>query len=231
MIGVTVMRLILTITAFLVALIPVSMAQSDQPAYNFVAEYIREIGEIEKIRDTAAQELKADPANILASCIRNNERFQLELATQVSMMKSIQLTGQLLSLPSNLASFYQQKIDLFHQMSDGCAAMMAGPQPNVDYGAMAAEIPKINAHLEFIDKALFQATPLIFASLIDQRPDSQNHLSHLIISKAERSKLISLVDSYFGPKLDQKDQNYTVSSASVLKAYLNKDYKCSDDPW
>ena len=72
---------------------------------------------------------------------------------------------------------------------------------------------------------------MIFATLIDQKPDSKNHVSHLIITKAERAKLLSELTGDFGSKLDQKDQNFTVSAASVLKAYLLKDFKCSDDPW
>jgi hypothetical protein len=63
------------------------------------------------------------------------------------------------------------------------------------------------------------------------KPDSKNHASHLIITKDERAKLISYVADSFGSKLDQKDQNFTVSAASVLRGYLLKDFKCSDDPW
>ena len=70
---------------------------------------------------------------------------------------------------------------------------------------------------------------MVFATLIDQKPDSNNHLSYLIITKSERAKLIHDIDLQFGDNLSNKDQNYTVSSASVLKAYLQKDYKCSDD--
>jgi len=97
---------------------------------------------------------------------------------------------------------------------------------------MVAEMPKIRAFLDDIDHTLFQAaTPMVFATLIDQKPDSQNHLSHLVITKAERDKLVKDISTAFGKKLEQKDQNYIVSSASLLKAFLLKDYKCSDDPW
>ena len=59
----------------------------------------------------------------------------------------------------------------------------------------------------------------------------QTLTTRLIITKAERAKLLSDLTGDFGSKLDQKDQNFTVSAASVLKAYLLKDFKCSDDPW
>jgi hypothetical protein len=71
----------------------------------------------------------------------------------------------------------------------------------------------------------------VFATLIDGREDAQGHASHLIITKAERAKLIHEITLEFGDKLKQDNQNYTVSAASVLKSYLEKDYKCSDEPW
>ena len=94
---------------------------------------------------------------------------------------------------------------------------------------VAAESPKINAEIEYIDHSLFKATPLIFATLIDPVPDANDHMSKLIITKAERKKLIDDLDSYFGKKMDTDQQNWTVSSASVLKGYLLKDYTASDE--
>jgi hypothetical protein len=64
----------------------------------------------------------------------------------------------------------------------------------------------------------------------DQKPDKNGHLSHLVITKAEREQLVHALVTEFGDKIDQKNQNYTVSSASLLKAYLLKNYSCSDEP-
>jgi hypothetical protein len=54
--------------------------------------------------------------------------------------------------------------------------------------------------LEYIDHSLFQATPLIFATLIDPVLDANDHMSKLIITKAERKKLLAELNSYFGKK-------------------------------
>jgi hypothetical protein len=80
-------------------------------------------------------------------------------------------------------------------------------------------------------KSVFEATPLVFSTLIDMKPDSRNHASHLVITKAERDRLVETIANDFGAKLDEKDQSYPVASASVLKAYLLKDYKSADEPW
>ena len=87
------------------------------------------------------------------------------------------------------------------------------------------------AKLDYIGHSVFEVTPMVFATLLDMKADSKNHVSHLIITKAERAKLIGDLTTYFGSELDQKGQNYTVSAASVLRTYFLKDYKCSDEPW
>jgi hypothetical protein len=70
---------------------------------------------------------------------------------------------------------------------------------------------------------------LIFATLIDQKPGKNGKVSHLIITKAERQRLLVALSLHFGQKMDLENQSYIVSSASVLKSYLLK-YKCSDEP-
>jgi hypothetical protein len=125
-------------------------------------------------------------------------------------------------------------------MREISSAFIGGQKDGVDYSKLAAEMPEIRGELDFIDHSLFEATPSVFATLIDMKADSkgkeksycgEGHASHLIITKEEKAGLISKLNDSFGEKLDQKDQNYMVSAASVLKAYLNKDFKCSDEPW
>ena len=66
---------------------------------------------------------------------------------------------------------------------------------------------------------------------MDLKNDSKGHASHLIITKADRVKLLADLTEDFGPKLDEPNQNYTVSAAKLLKDGLLKNYKCSDEPW
>jgi hypothetical protein len=190
------------------------------------------MGAIEKIRDKAAADLKVSSgANSLPDCIRNMTSYQLELTAQITTLEAMHLNPPFEGVIENFTDFYKQKLAIYKQFTDVCSALIAGPKPNVDYGALAAEAPKLNARLDFIDQALFKSSPLVFATLIDAREDAQGHASHLIITKAERAKLIHDITLAFGDKLKQDNQNYTVSAASVLKSYLEKDFKCSDDPW
>src|SRR5208337_3689333 len=100
-------------------------------------------------------------------------------------------------------AFDEEKIRLYQRLIDISGAFLAGPKPNVDYGKLAAEVPKIRAQLEYIDHSLFDTAPLVFAVLIDQKPDSKNHVNHLIITRAERAKLIDDLNRDFGAMLEQ----------------------------
>jgi hypothetical protein len=225
-------RQLLILMLVLSCAVPLLAQKPETPHLVFVTEYIRELAAVEDIRTSWEQEQQGkNNSETFMDSIHASTRMQLELGSQIRMLKSMRLKPPFETLIPDITGFYEQKIDLYQQMIDISSAFVAGPKPDVDYGKVAAEMPKIRAKLEYIDQSLFEATPLIFATLIDQRPDSQNHLSHLAIKKVERSKLISDVNSDFGAKLDQKDSNYTVGSAKLLKELLLKDYKCSDDPW
>jgi hypothetical protein len=130
-----------------------------------------------------------------------------------------------------LTGFYEHEIQLHQRLIDISEKFIGAPKRGVDYDKLAAEVPKLRAELEYAERSVFEATPLIFATLIDMKPDSKNHVSHLIISKEERDSLIDRLNTSFGEKLDEKDQNFGVGSASVLKTLLLKDFKSSDDPW
>ena len=111
--------------------------------------------------------------------------------------------------------------------------MMEGPKPNVDYGKLTASLPKIRAQIDFIDQGIFKTAPAVFGTLIEMTKTNSHHgLDHLIITKAERDDLVQQIKMAFDDKLNQHDQHYIVSAASVLAFYLEKKgYKCSDEPW
>jgi hypothetical protein len=199
----------------------------------FVSEYVRELGANESMREQSEKEVTAEPngPTRFAAVIRSSTRITMELSSQISILKKMSLNDPFAELPTNIISFYDYKVKVHNQMIEMATAFISGPKPGVDYDAMAADAPKLTAMIEYIDRSLFQATPLIFAMLIDQQPDKNGHLSRLVITKAERNDLVRRLQTSFGKKLDQKDQNYTVSSASVLRDYLaKKGYKCSDEP-
>lgn len=206
----------------------------ETPHLEFVTEYIRELAAVEQIREAGEAENnqdKKDDKLPFSGAVHTSTLFELELGSQVKMLKGMRLNEPFDFLIPSITGFYERKIVLWNRMGEISGAFIGGPKDGVDYSKLAAEMPKIRAELDFIDQSLFQATPSVFATLIDAKEDSKGHASHLIITKEEKAGLISKLDDLFGEKLEQKGENYTVSAASVLKTYLNKDFKCSDEPW
>lgn len=224
---------------FLLVFSGASLAQ-ETPRYNVVAEFIRELGDTKNLQDTAnieqAQTEKMEwvekTQQAMSNAIRNSTLAALKLNQSNFILKNMTLGKPFDTLLPAMIAWNEQKIMLHTEISKIAKIFIGGPKPGVDYSAPVARMPEITAGMEFANESIFKLTPLIFATLIDDKPDSKNHLSHLIITKAEGKELADSINSYFGSSLNEKNQNWTVSAASVLRTYLTKNgYKFSDDPW
>lgn len=78
-------------------------------------------------------------------------------------------------------------------------------------------MPQVRAELDYTDQTLFEVSPAVFATLIDLRPDSKNHASHLVITKVEKSRLLSDINVQFGAQLNRKHANYMIASARIAR--------------
>jgi hypothetical protein len=210
---------------------PASQIAAETSRLAFVTEYVRELGINEDMRERAQKDVADAGADKNVAIIRSGTRIILELNSQIEILKDMTLNPPFNGVPGGIAEFYKYKVKAYHNLINMATAFVLGPKPDVDYGAIAAEAPKETATLEHIDRSLFKITPLIFATLISDKPDSQGHMSVLRITRAERDHLLQTLQIDFGDKMNGPDQNYIVSSAAVLRDYLSKKgYKCSDDP-
>jgi hypothetical protein len=202
--------------------------------YEVVSEYVRELRVMEDLRTQSLEEMNGDAGKskeLMADFVHNSTLEILELKTNVSTLKEMTLATPFDTLISSVIDIYTQKIALYTALREVSEVFLQGPKEGVDYSAISTRVPEIRAENDYLDKTLFEATPLFFALLIDQRPDRDNHLSHLVITNSQRQQLISTINSTFGKKLDQSGQNYTVNSASVLRSFLLGNHKSADDPW
>src|SRR6266487_1335454 len=219
------------IVLLFLALFPAEPSHAQEaPNLAFVSEYIRELAVNERMRALGQRDLTDVGGNDqFAALIRSSTRIRMELGAQIHTLSGIHLKPPFEDLTAKITKFYNMKIEFHQRLIAISTSLLSRPQPGVDYGGLAAEVSKITASLEYIDRSLLEATPLIFATLIDQEPDKNGKVSHLIITKAERQRLLVALSLHFGQKMDLENQSYIVSSASVLKSYLLK-YKCSDEP-
>ncbi|MGC1371292.1 MAG: hypothetical protein WA824_04055 [Candidatus Sulfotelmatobacter sp.] len=207
----------------------------DTPHLNIVKEYVRELIEDEDLKTAGEKELSGakTPNDQFSTGIYYSKSTQLELRSQIRVLQTMHLNGPFDTLIPDLIGFYQQQIQFHQTLIDISGKFLAGPKEGVDYQALAAKVPEIRAELDDSRKAVFQAAPLVFMTLIDQKPDSQNHVSHLLITKVEKADLLDQLDIILKdiPLGDKEDHDYYISAAMVLRGASQKGYKCADDPW
>jgi len=171
------------------------------------------------------------PDQQFSTGINFGKSVQLELRSQIGMLKRMRLNGPLERLIPTFIALYQHRIELHQKLIDIDSKFLAGPRSGVDYQALVAKVPEIRAELDDIEKSIFEASPLIFMTLIDQKPDSHGHMSHLLITKAEKSDLRDQLEIMLKDEPDKGDHDYYISSAMILKGGLQKGHKCADEPW
>jgi hypothetical protein len=161
----------------------------ETPHLHFVKEYVRELIEDESLKTNGEKELSEakTPNEQFSTGIYFSKSTQLELRSQVNVLKGMRLRDPFDTLIPSLIGSYQRQIDLHQKLIEISGKFIAGPKEGVDYQALAAKVPEIRAELDDARKAVFDAAALVFMSLIDMRPDSQGHVSHLLITKAEKA--------------------------------------------
>jgi hypothetical protein len=215
-------------TAALFLLTCCGVAQTANAPYRFASAFIEEMGAFEKIRADAERDMKSGRESSLEGCVRSSKALRVELQSAADTMRGMKLDGRFRDVPARLAELFRQKSGVYRQMGDECSAVLSGPNPGAAYERIATDAPKLTARLDDFDKAIYDSTPFVFASLTSDNPDRANRLA---ISKTQRDDLVGALDTAFGPKLNRTDQNYIVGAASALRAYLTKKgYKSSDEP-
>lgn len=210
-----------------------SPKKPETPHLVFVKEYVRELMSDEDLKTSTEKELSNDKSlnEQLSTGIYFSKSVQLELRSQIAALKGMSLSPPYETLIPSLIAFYQHEFDLHQRLIDINSTFLAGPKPGLDYSALAAKLPQLRAELEKDQKAVFEATPLIFMTLIDPKPDSQDHVSHLLITKAEKTELREELEIMLKGQSEEGDHDYYISAAMVLRGGLEKGHKCADEPW
>lgn len=210
--------------------------------YEFASLFVEHLVETHQVEELANREITEIQKNskshnqgqqILLSVIRNSTRAKLRLNVIISRLKQVQLAdANFTILTPYLIDMLTRKVDLFNEIIQSAQDLLSGPKTDTDYGKLAGHMPEITAQVEFINESIFKATPMVGMLLISHKPDSKNHLSHLSVTRQEARRLVTRLQTAFGKSLNDKDQNWTTGSASLIFTVLyDKGYKYTDDPW
>jgi hypothetical protein len=212
----------------------VSTPKPETPHLQFVKQFVRELIEDESLKANSEKELSEakTPNEQFSAGIYYNKSTQLELRSQIRILKGMSLKDPLDFLIPDLIGSYQKQIELHQRLIDITGKFMAVvPKQGVDYEALAAKMPEIRAELDDARKVMFDAASAVFASLLDMKADSQGHVSHLLITKAEKADLENQLEILLKDVPEKGDHDYYISAAMILRGGLQKGFKCADEPW
>jgi hypothetical protein len=199
-----------------------------------VREFIREMEALYRLQETAKKEFAEDGSaeGKLTTSVRVGTRTLFEMRESISRLDMIGLDTRWGEFRDLLKSFHDQRMAAVQEMNQMSKAMLSGPAPGVNYGAMTARAPELTAQVEQIDKSMFTMSQALFFALVDEgRVDADGKLHHLILNKKERADIVRTIDTDFGPSLDDKNATSVVSAAWAIKYGLTTpNYKAADKP-
>jgi hypothetical protein len=200
-----------------------------------VREFVREMEVLYRLQETAKKELAEDSstAGKLTTSIRVGTRTLFEMQESVSRLDTIGLDTRWGEFRDLLKSFHDQRMLDVREMNQMSKAMLSGPEPGVNYGAMAARAPELTAQVEQIDKTMFTMSQPLFLALVDEGrvEAADGNLHHLILNKKDRAGVVHAIDTAFGRSLDNKNATSIMNAAWAIKYGLTRpNYKAADEP-
>jgi hypothetical protein len=204
------------------------------PRIQLAREFVRELEVIYRLQETGKKELAEDNSSPgqLTTGIRVGTRTVLEMNESIGRLDQIAVGGQWVKWRDLLKQLDSDRIRIFQELNQMSKAILRGPEPGINYGAMTAHAPELNVELEQVDKSMFTMAQAMFFALVDERrlgPDGKLH--HLLLTKKERADMIKLIDKVWGQTLEDKDASYIVSAARTIKYGLTRPiYKSADEP-
>jgi hypothetical protein len=198
-----------------------------------VSEFVRELEVLYRLQETSKREFAEDNSSPgkLATGIRVGTRTLFEMNDCINRLGRIAVTGQWGKFRDQLRELHKNRIAIVQELNGMAKAMLEGPQPGVNYGAMSARAPELTAQVEQIDKTMFTMAQAMFFGLVDDgRVSSDGNLHHLLLTKNERAAMIRLIDNIFGRSLEDKNASSIVSAAWAIKYGLTRPtYKSADE--
>jgi hypothetical protein len=190
-------------------------------------EFIRELEVIYRLQETAKKEFAEDSSG--AGKLTTDTLF--EMNDSINRLSMINVDARWAEFRDALKKLHQERIVLVYEMNQMSKTLLAGPEPDVNYGELNARAPEITAQVEQIDKIIFTIAKAMFFALVDDdRLGADGKLHYLILTKKDRTSMVQLIDKIFGPTLEDNNASRIVSSAWIIKYGLTRpNYKAADE--
>lgn len=159
-------------------------------------------------------------------------RTVLEMNDSINRLNMIPVSGQWAEFRDLLKKLHQERVGVVQEITGASKTLLKGPQPGVDYGVMMARAPELTAQMEATDKDIFTMSQAMFFALVDEgRQGADGNLNRVLLTKAERTRMVQFVEQSFGPILEDKNASHIVGAAWAIKYGLTlPKYKSADEP-
>jgi hypothetical protein len=201
------------------------------PELNFVNEFVREMHEFQNLQDEAEKDLKhaRNQSESLLAMVHWTTAVQIAARTDIGMLRDMKLSGDNQDSPKLLAEAHQDRIDLLEQMKGIAKKFLQGPEPGVDYSQLASDLTESRAKLERMNSTLVSGMAGLasFALLDVRHPDSQNHVSFLLITKKEKKQLVQSLGFTTGTA--STNSPFQNAGGVLYDLLVKKSFKCADE--
>jgi hypothetical protein len=212
---------------------PTTTDHVKQARIELVSEFLRELEILYRLQETANKEMAEDnsPQGKLMTGIRVGSRTLFEMNDSINRLNRIAVAGQWAKFRDLLEESHKNRMAAVDELNGMAKALLEGPKPGVNYGAMAGRSPELTAQIEQIDKTMFTMAQALFFGLVDEeRVGTDGNLHHLLLTKKQRFAMISLIDDVFGWTLENRNASNIVSAAWAIKYGLTRSiYKSADE--
>jgi hypothetical protein len=203
-------------------------AQDTSP-FEFVSEYVQEIGRLTQIQEQFAQ--PGDNPDALVDVVSRSTTMQLELGSDIARMEPMHLNvGQGFDLSPAVITLYEAKREAYSQIAAVSKEALSDPS---NFGKWQGEVAEQTAKSVDIDHKLLLICASVTHGLVDfKRPDPQGHIKRLVLTASQRQELIQTATDAFGPAPQSEDVRAALRvCGGILKNWLSKEgYLSADDP-
>ena len=218
--------------SWLLAMVCISLFSTararETSALQFVTEYLREFGAIERIRLAEEQEFQAPRQSMIDICIENGSRYRREIAQQMARMGDMNAPPPSQALPARLVELYGQKLELYTEVLSTCTALKAAVSTHAGYLEVMSVVSQYSTKVDVIDRSLFETSTDAFSTLLNKEQGPRDLPRRLSITTAEKQALLRQIDREFGAELHDDQQTYLVNAATVIRNAIKK-HKASDE--
>jgi hypothetical protein len=194
--------------------VPAWSAQAQQtPALQFVTEYLRGFGAMERVRLAEERAFQSQNVDMAATCIRSADQSRAEITLQISRLRNMNPAPAWQALLGRVVTLDERRLGIYSEIGKACRSATTRDRNSVSSLEVMATVMSYNARVDAVDESLFQTSADVFRTLLGGGGDSRR----LSITGADKQALLRQIQLEFGSELEDDEQTDLVRAATVIR--------------